>query len=81
MLVRLQSRILVDGMWPVELAYYRARPETEGRTDEALLTEQRPVWESNLAQARELIPSSAWDAFRADAVRRARDFVRAYLAA
>ena len=81
MLIRLQTRILVDGMWPVELAYFRARPEAEGRTDEALLAEQLPAWESSLAQARDLIPGSAWDAFRADAVRRAVELVRAYLAA
>ena len=79
MLVRLQSRILVDGMWPVELAYFRARPEAEGRTDDVLLAELRPVWEASLAQARELIPDAAWDSFRASAVRRARETVRAYL--
>ena len=79
MLVRLQSRILVDGMWPVELAYFRARPEAEGRTDDALLAELLPTWEASLAQARSLIPDSAWDSFRADAVRRAGETVRAYL--
>ena len=79
MLVRLQTRILADGMWSVEVAYFRARPEASGRTDEALLAEQRPAWESNLAQARQLIPSAAWYAFRADAVRRACAIVRAYL--
>jgi hypothetical protein len=79
MLVRLQTRILVDGMWPVELAYFRGRPGTEGRSDEALLAEQLPAWESSLAQARDLIPTTAWDAFRGDAVRRACQFVRAYL--
>jgi hypothetical protein len=79
MVVRLQTRILVDGMWPVELAYFRARPEAAGKNDDALLAEHRPVWESNLAQARELIPRDAWESFRAAAVRRACETVRAYL--
>ncbi|HET7770198.1 MAG TPA: zinc dependent phospholipase C family protein [Chloroflexota bacterium] len=81
MLTRLQSRILVDGMWPVELAYFRARPEAEGRSDDELLADLQSAWESNLAQAREMIPAAAWDAFRAAAVRRASEVVRAYLAA
>jgi len=80
MLVRLQERILVDGMWPVELAYYRARPEAAERADADLLAEQLSGWESNLAQARELIPDGAWPAFRTDAERRACKIVRAYLA-
>lgn len=79
MLTRLQSRILVDGMWPVELAYFRSRPEAAGRRDEDLLAEHRPAWEANLSQARDLIPSSAWDAFRANAVERSCATVRAYL--
>ena len=81
MLIRLQSRILVDGMWPVELAYFRARPEAAGRSDEDLLADLQSEWESNLAQARDMIPALAWDAFRTAAVRRACEFVRAYLAA
>ena len=79
MLVRLQSRILVDGMWSVELAYFRARPEAADREDDDLLAEHLPAWESNLAQARELIPQGAWGAFRTAAVRRACATVRAYL--
>ena len=79
MLIRLQTRILVDGMWPVELAYFRARPEAEGRQDDDLLAEFQPAWESNLAQAREMIPLEAWDTFRSAAVRRACAIVRAYL--
>jgi hypothetical protein len=79
MLERLRSRILVDGMWTVELAYFRARPETATREDDDLLAEYQPAWESNLAQARQLIPSGAWDAFRRAAVQRAAETVRAYL--
>ena len=79
MLVRLQERILVDGMWPVELAYFRARPEAAGLSDDALLAEHLTSWEGNLAQARALIPDAAWEAFRAGAVRRACEIVREYL--
>jgi hypothetical protein len=66
-------------MWPVELAYFRARPEAAGLADEALLAEHRANWEANLLEARALIPPHAWDAFRADAIRRASEMVRAYL--
>lgn len=79
MLARLQDRILVDGMWAVEVAYFKARPEAAGRSDADLLAEHVPAWRSHLAEASDLIPSAAWDAFRADALERGASLIRAYL--
>ncbi|HEU5318487.1 MAG TPA: zinc dependent phospholipase C family protein, partial [Chloroflexota bacterium] len=53
MLARLRGRILVDGMWTVELAYVRARPEAAGKSDDELLAEHLPGWEVGLAEARQ----------------------------
>ena len=79
LLAGLRGRILVDGMWAVELAYFRSRPEAANRTDDELLAEHLPAWKAALAEARAQVPPGAWQDFRAEAVRRAAEMVRGYL--
>ena len=80
MLARVTERILVpDGMWPVEVAYTRARPEAQGRPDEVLLAERLPEWQANLAEARAALPAGTWRRFYADAERLSVGAVTRYL--
>jgi hypothetical protein len=82
MISRVVDRILVtDGMWAVELAYIRYRPELEGKSDAEVLQIILPEWEANVALARAHVPPAAWLAFRQDAVAGAVATIVGYLAA
>jgi hypothetical protein len=82
MLARVTGQILVpDGMWPVELAYARHRPDLAGASDEEALSRLVPDWEANLAAARAAVPDACWEAFQRDAVEGAVTAVAGYLGA
>lgn len=82
MLARVTERILVpDGMWPVELAYYRMRSEIDDRPDEEVLRECQPEWEANVAEVREVLPHHVWPVFYADAVTQSVEAIATYLTA
>jgi hypothetical protein len=80
MLERVTGRILVpDGMWEVELAYVRNRPELEGKPEDEVRRLILPEWEANVAAARAAVPEAAWEAFRRDAVDGAVAAITGYL--
>src|SRR5919108_5668305 len=69
-----------DGMWPVELGYFRHHPEARGRADAELLAERVPLWERHVTEARAALPPAAWDRFAADAVASSVQAIQRYLA-
>ena len=80
MLGRVTGRILApDGMWAVELAYARSRPDLRDRADEDVLAERLPEWEANLAEARAALPAGVWAAFQEAAVAGSVQAIAAYL--
>lgn len=82
MLARVTERILVpDGMWPVELAYVRYRPDLEGKSEADVLASLLPEWEANVVAARTALPPEVWPAFRAAAVTGSVAAISAYLEA
>jgi hypothetical protein len=77
---RLTDRLLPpDNLWHAELAYFRNRPDLEGKTDDEILAEHLPQWEAGLALAVAALPNETWSRFTVDAVSSAVDAVRAYL--
>ncbi len=82
MLQRVTGHILIpDGMWPVELAYARYRPDLEGIPEAEALRRLVPDWEANLAAARAAVPDASWESFRRDAVEGAVTAIAVYLGA
>ena len=77
---RLTDRLLPpDDVWQAELAYFRNRPDLQGKSDEEILAEYLPEWEAGLALAVAALPAETWSRFTADAISSAVDAIRAYL--
>jgi hypothetical protein len=80
MVDRVTNQILVpDGMWAVELAYYRTHPDARCTSDDELLAERVPIWEGHLAAARAALPAESWKRFSEDAIASSVAAIRAYL--
>lgn len=80
MLDRVTNQILVpDGMWAVELAYYRTHPDAQCKSDDELLAERVPIWEGHLAAARAALADEHWGRFAEDAIASSVGALRSYL--
>jgi hypothetical protein len=77
---RLTDRLLPpEDVWQAELAYFRNRPELEGKTDADVLAKLMPEWETGLALAAAALPAQTWHRFKADAVSGTVEAVGTYL--
>jgi hypothetical protein len=80
LMVRVTEKLLPQtSMWPLEVAYYRARTAPTELSDEDILAEHGASWDKALAKARALLPPPVWDTFSRGAITGAVDVVLAYL--